>query len=131
MEVKILLDTSAYSGFRTGVPAVVKKIHDSDLVLVSPVVLGELIYGFRNGSKFSRNMELLNRFLESDAVEVVPVGEVTADRYSRIVLQLRKEGKPVPSNDIWIAAQAMEHGADLLTSDSHFERISGLVCTTF
>ena len=131
MEVKILLDTSAYSGFRTGVPAVVKKIHDSDLVLVSPVVLGELMYGFRNGSKFTRNTELLGRFLENDAVEVIPIGEVTADRYSRIVLQLRKEGKPVPSNDIWIAAQAMEHGADLLTSDRHFEKISGLVCTTF
>jgi tRNA(fMet)-specific endonuclease VapC len=131
VEVKLLLDTSAYSGFRRGVPSVVEKISGSDSVLISPVMLGELMYGFRKGSKFDQNMRMLRRFLEHEAVEVVPLGEVTADRYSRIVLQLKKDGSPIPVNDAWIAAQAMEHGAELLTSDRHFEKISGLAFTIF
>ena len=129
--MKLLLDTSAYSGFRRGVPSVVEKISGSDSVLVSPVMLGELMYGFRKGSKFDQNLRMLRRFLEHEAVEVAPLGEVTADRYSRIVIQLKKDGNPIPINDVWIAAQAMEHGADLLTSDRHFEQVAGLACTIF
>ena len=131
MEVKLLLDTSAYSGFRRGVPSVVEKISGSDLVLISPIVLGELMYGFRKGAKFDQNLRMLRRFLEHEAVKIHPVGEITADRYSRIFLQLRKDGTPIPVNDIWIAAHAMEHGAELLTSDRHFERVAGLACEIF
>ena len=109
----------------------VERISGSDSVLISPVMLGELMYGFRKGAKFEQNMRMLRRFLEHEAVEVAQLGEVTADRYSRIVLQLKKDGTPIPVNDVWIAAQAMEHGADLLTSDRHFEKISGLALTTF
>ena len=129
--MKLLLDTSAYSGFRKGVPSVVEKISGCGSVLISPVMLGELMYGFRKGSKFDQNMRMLRRFLEHDAVEVAPLGEITADRYSRIVLQLKKDGSPIPINDVWIAAQAMEHGAELLTSDRHFERVAGLAYTIF
>ena len=129
--MKLLLDTSAYVGLRASVPAVTKRISLSDVVLVSPIVLGELMYGFRKGSKFEQNMEVLERFLQHDAVELVPLGKVTADRYSRIVLQLRKASRPIPANDIWIAAQALEHGAELLSADRHFENIDGLVCTLF
>jgi tRNA(fMet)-specific endonuclease VapC len=131
VEVKLLLDTSAYSGFRRGVLSVVEKISGCDSVLISPVMLGELLYGFRKGGKFEQNMRMLRRFLDHEAVEIVPVGEVTADRYSRIVMQLKKDGSPIPINDVWIAAQAMEHGAELLTSDRHFEQVAGLACTIY
>lgn len=131
MEVKLLLDTSAYSGFRRGFPPVVEKITGSDSVLISPVMLGEVMFGFRKGGKFEQNMRMLRRFLDHDAVEIVPLGEVTADRYSRIVLQLKKDGSPIPINDVWIAAQAMEHGAELLTSDRHFEQVAGLACAVY
>lgn len=131
MEVKLLLDTSAYSGFRRGVSSVVEKISDSDSVLISPVMLGELMFGFRKGGKFEQNMRMLRRFLDHEAVEIAPLGEITADRYSRIVMQLKKDGSPIPINDVWIAAQAMEHGAELLTSDRHFEQVAGLACTIF
>jgi tRNA(fMet)-specific endonuclease VapC len=131
MEVKLLLDTSAYSGFRKGVPSVVEKISGCDSVLISPVMLGELMYGFRKGAKFEQNMRLLRRFLEHEAVEVAPLGAVTADRYSRIVMQLKKDGSPIPINDVWIAAQAMEHGAELLTSDHHFEQVAGLAYSIY
>ncbi|MEK6779767.1 MAG: type II toxin-antitoxin system VapC family toxin [Candidatus Deferrimicrobiota bacterium] len=131
MEVKILIDTNAYSLYRKEHSPIVRKIADSESILVSPVVLGEILFGFRKGSRFEYNMSLLTRFLEHEAVEVVPIAEVTSDRYARIMLQLRRQGTPIPSNDMWIAAQAMEHGAELLTSDRHFEQISGLVCTVY
>ena len=109
----------------------VEKISCSDSFLISPVMLGELMYGFRKGAKFEQNMRMLRRFLDHEAVEVTPLGEVTADRYSRIVMQLKKDGRPIPINDVWIAAQAMEHGAELLTADRHFEQVAGLACTIY
>ena len=69
----------------------------------------------------------MNRFLEHDSVETVPVGKTSADRYSRTAAQLRRQGTPIPTNAIWIAAQAMEHGAELITTDEHFDKIIGLV----
>jgi tRNA(fMet)-specific endonuclease VapC len=89
------------------------------------------MFGFRNGTRFKDNMDDLNKFLEHEAVELVPIGKITSDRYSRIAAQLKRQGTPIPSNDIWIAAQTMEHGAELITSDHHFEKINGLVCTIF
>jgi tRNA(fMet)-specific endonuclease VapC len=129
--MKIILDTSAYVGFKRNAVETVEIIVKSELIVFSPVVLGELMFGFRNGSRFNKNMDDLNRFLEHEAVDLVPIGEITSDRYSRIAAQLRLQGTPIPTNDIWIAAQAMEHGAELITSDKHFSKISGLVCTIF
>jgi len=127
--MKILLDTSAYVGFKRGMSKVVDIIVRSETVLVSSIVLGELMFGFRNGTKFRKNMADLDRFLQHEAVKTVPVGEVTADRYARIAEMLKKSGTPIPMNDIWIAAQTMEHGAELITMDHNFEQIAGLVTT--
>ncbi len=127
--MKILLDTSAYVGFKRNEYETVEIILQTESILVSPVVLGELMFGFRNGTRFKENMDDLNKFLEHEAVELVQVGKITSDRYSRIAAQLKRQGTPIPSNDIWIAAQTMEHGAELITSDLPFERINGLVCT--
>lgn len=129
--MKILLDTSAYVGFKRNVVDAVETIVNAGLILFSPITLGELMFGFRNGKRFKENMEDLNKFLKHDVVELVQIGNVTADRYSRIAAQLRLQGTPVPTNDIWIAAQALEHGAEIITSDRHFEKINGLVYTIF
>ena len=87
------------------------------------------MFGFRNGTRFKENMDDLNNFLQHEAVELAQIGDLTSDRYSRIALQLKRQGTPMPTNDILIAAQTMEHGVELLTSDQHFEKISGLVYT--
>jgi tRNA(fMet)-specific endonuclease VapC len=129
--VKILLDTSAYVGFKRNVVEMVDFIVSAESIIFSPIVLGELLFGFRNGTRFKENMEDLNRFLDHDAVELVQIGKITSDRYSRIAEQLKRQGTPIPTNDIWIAAQTMEHGAELITSDQHFEKINGLVYTIF
>ena len=129
--MKIMLDTSAYVGFKQNITEVVEIIVKSEIILFSPVVLGELMFGFRSGTKFKKNMYDLNEFLNHDVVELLNMGKITSDRYSRIATQLKQQGTPIPTNDIWIAAQSIEHGAELITSDQHFEKISGLVYTLF
>ena len=127
--MKILLDTSAYVGFKRNLIEFVDIIVSSERVLMSAVVLGELMFGFRNGSRFKENLAELDNFMKHEAVDLVKVGAITADRYSRIAAELRQKGTPIPTNDIWIAAQTMEHGAELVTGDQHFEKIGGLVYT--
>jgi tRNA(fMet)-specific endonuclease VapC len=129
--MKIMLDTNAYVGFKRNITEVVEIIVTSEIILFSPIVLGELMFGFRNGKKFKKNMHDLNEFLNHDVVELVDIGKITSDRYSRIATQLKQQGTPIPTNDIWIAAQSMEHGAELISSDQHFEKINGLVYTLF
>ena len=129
--MKLMLDTSAYVAFKGNVVQVVELIVRAELILFSPVVLGELMFGFRNGTRLEENMTDLDAFLQHEVVSLVLMGEITSDRYSRIAVQLKRKGTPIPTNDIWIAAQTMEHGAELITSDKHFETIDGLVHTIF
>jgi tRNA(fMet)-specific endonuclease VapC len=131
VDVKIMLDTTAYVGFKRNDAETVDIILQAEQIFFSPVVLGELMFGFRNGTRFKKNMADLNTFLDHESVSLVAVGKITSDRYSRIAAQLKQQGTPIPSNDIWIAAQSMEHGAELITFDQHFGRVSGLVCTIF
>ena len=126
-----MLDTSAYVGFKRNAVEAVEIIVKAELIVFSPVVMGELMFGFRNGTRFKENMDDLDRFLKHEAVDLMPIGKITSDRYSRIAVKLREQGTPIPTNDIWIAAQAMEQGAELITSDQHFDKISGLVYTIF
>jgi tRNA(fMet)-specific endonuclease VapC len=126
-----MLDTSAYVGFKRNAVEAVEIIVKAELIIFSPVVMGELMFGFRNGTRFKENMDDLDRFLKHEVVDLLPIGKITSDRYSRIAVKLRQQGTPIPTNDIWIAAQAMEQGAELITSDQHFDKINGLVYTIF
>ena len=84
-------------------------VRGAEEVLLSVVVLGELLYGFRHNSRSERNARGMRAFLDNPYVSLVPVGETTADRYSRIAASLRAKGRPIPTNDrLWIAAHAME-----------------------
>jgi tRNA(fMet)-specific endonuclease VapC len=129
--MRILLDTSAYVGFKRNAEEVVDIIVSAESVLFSPIVLGELMFGFRNGNRLKKNMDDLNNFLKHEVVDIIQIGKITSDRYSRIASNLKRQGTPIPSNDIWIAAQAMEHGIELITSDRHFDNIAGLAHTIF
>ena len=124
--MRVLLDTDAYSALKRAHPAVVDIVRRSEDVLLSTVVAGELLYGFRCGNRFERNRDELEQFAASPFVTVVPVTMATADRFSRMAAALEARGKPIPTNDLWIAAQAMESGADLLSFDRHYECVDGL-----
>lgn len=129
--VRVLLDTNAYSELRRGHPTVAQIVRSSEQILFSAVVAGELLYGFRRGARYDRNVSELREFIESPRVTFLPVSFVTGDRFGRIAASLRGKGTPIPSNDIWIAAHAMESGADLLSSDEHFRNVDGLAWVPF
>ncbi|MBA3027325.1 MAG: type II toxin-antitoxin system VapC family toxin [Desulfobacteraceae bacterium] len=129
--MNLLIDTNAYVGFKLANKEIVEYLARANSILFSPIVLGELMFGFRSGTQFHKNVEELNLFLANPAVEMIGIGEITSDRYSRIATQLKQNGTPIPSNDIWIAAQTMETGAELVTMDHHFEKINNLVYRLF
>ena len=122
----LILDTNAYSAFRRGHPGMVSRVGEAEGLGLSVVVLGELLSGFRSGNKFESNILALDLFLSKPQVLVLPVGTVTADWYSKILVILKRKGRPIPTNDIWIAAQAMETGAELISFDKHYGEIAGL-----
>ena len=124
--MRILLDSNAYSHLKRGHHRIVEIVRGSEEILLPLVVIGELLYGFRNGSRPERNTRELHAFLDNPHVSIAAMSLTTADRYARIAAALRIKGRPIPSNDIWIAAHTMETGADLVSYDGHFDRIDGL-----
>lgn len=124
--MRVLLDSNAYSRLMRGDEETAAMVRDATEILMSAVVLGELLYGFRSGSRLERNLAELRSFLDNPYVSSVPVGPATADHYSRVATSLRAKGRPIPTNDVWIAAHAMETGAALISTDRHFEAVDGI-----
>ena len=92
-------------------------------ISLNPAVLGELRAGVLRGSRLAENEERLRGFLAAPRVRVLDITAETARRYAVILNQSRDAGTPLPVNDVWIAASAMEHGLTLLTTDAHFLRV--------
>ena len=124
--MKRLLDTNAYAALKRNHEGVANLVRESSELVFSIVVVGELLFGFRNGARFDRNMKELDEFLAEDRIRLLTVTRATADRFGRIAAALRQAGTPIPTNDIWIAAQAFESGAELVTFDEHFRAVAGL-----
>lgn len=124
--MRILLDSNAYSHLKRGHPRIADLVRASEQVALPFVVIGELLYGFRHGTRLERNLGELYDFLANPRVVTPAMNLTTADRYARIATALRTKGRPIPSNDIWIAAHAMETGADLISFDQHFASVDGL-----
>lgn len=127
--MKLLLDTNAYSAMMRGHAEVARLVRDAEQVVLSAVVIGELLFGFRLGTRLRKNMDALETFVANPYVTVAAVTRTTADRFARIAAALRARGRPIPTNDIWVAAHAMETGAELLSFDLHFEAVDGLAWT--
>ena len=121
---RICLDTSAYSNFRRGEPQAVAYVDRAEWIGVPSVVLGELRAGFRLGARFESNVEELDEFLRHGVVEILHVDEGVAEIYAELFTELRTRGRPMPTNDIWIAATAASAGATVLTFDGHFRHIA-------
>jgi predicted nucleic acid-binding protein len=128
---RVLLDTSAYSAMRRGDERLLQPLREAAGVFLTTVVLGELLFGFVGGRLDLDNRRLLREFLDLDRVELVPVDEETAERYAVIRDQLRRQGTPIPTNDLWIAASAAQHGLVLLTLDRHFKEVPQILVEYF
>lgn len=122
----VAIDTNAYTAFKRGDAAVLAVLRHAEEIQLGSIVLGELLAGFAAGSRETQNRAELTRFLDTPRVRLVPCGPVTADFYALIYAALRRQGRPIPTNDMWIAASCMEHGAALLTLDAHFRHVGGL-----
>jgi tRNA(fMet)-specific endonuclease VapC len=124
---KILLDTNAYTRLLQGETAVLDVLGHADTVFMSVFVLGELYAGFKGGARESENRDQLEVFLRRPTVRVLTATRETSDIFGTIKHRLRKDGTPIPVNDIWIAAHATESGSRLVTYDAHFSNVSGLL----
>ncbi len=124
--MKVALDTNAYSDFFRGVPSRVAVIRSATRIHVPLIVLGELRAGFAAGNREAENLATFESFLSRPRVSVLRLDEETTEHYARIFLQLRKIGMAIPTNDLWIAALAIQHDLELCTSDGHFQEVDGL-----
>jgi len=125
--VTLSLDTNAYTMMMRPRESLRQCVLQADPVCISTVVLGELYAGFLLGTQYAQNLADLSEFLASPGVEVIPVTHSIAERYGTIVRQLKEQGTPIPTNDIWIAATALETGTRLVSYDSHFDNVPGVI----
>ncbi len=124
---RVLVDTNAYSALMAGDGRVADELAKSEAIVLSPIVIGELLDGFLSGTRADENHAVLARFREKPRTVCVPITDTTAEWFAEIKRMLRKKGKPIPANDVWIAASCMEHGCRLLSFDAHFNVIDGLL----
>ena len=124
---KILIDTNIYSDAMRGKKYAVDIFRRNVLLLFSPVVVGELLAGFKRGKQEEKNKRQLEEFLSKERVLELSISSETSEFYAFILDQLKENGTPIPTNDIWIAASAMENGAAVATRDDHFSKIEGLI----
>jgi len=123
---RLLIDTNIYSYALKGDDGVVEVLKKSEQIGISVISIGELLSGFKGGGREQKNREELGIFIDSPRVVVHSVDEDTSEFYAEILNNLREIGRPVPTNDIWIAAVAFQNGLKLFTKDEHFKAIAGL-----
>jgi tRNA(fMet)-specific endonuclease VapC len=123
----ILIDTNAYAAFKNGVAEAVRIISHAPLIGISTIVLGELRSGFAFGSREAVNLQELAEFLASKRVRIIPLDQETARCYADVYRGLRQKGKPIPTNDMWIAASALQHGLAVFSYDGHFGNVDQLI----
>lgn len=124
--MRIAIDTNRYTDLCRGDPEVVARVEQADWVMLPFIVLAELRAGFAVGRTGADNESVLQRFLAEPGVQVIFAGEATIHHYAGLYRQLRRQGTPVPTNDLWIAALVVEHRLALLTRDQHFASLPQL-----
>jgi len=124
--MRILIDTNAYVRYLAGDENVLDALSRADGIFLSVFVLGELFAGFRLGGREKENRLILDQFLAKPGVAVLGAGRETAEYFGLIKSALKNAGRPIPLNDVWIAAQALETASVLVTYDAHFAAVPGL-----
>ena len=125
--MRLALDTNRYVDLCRGESRTVERVREADRIYVPFVTLAELRAGFLCGTKARANERVLTRFLNSPRVRTLYADEQTTHHYARLFVQLRQQATPIPTNDIWIAALAIQHDLPLFARDSHFDHIPQLV----
>lgn len=126
MALRVALDTNRYTDLARGKPEVLVVARRAEEIVLSFVVLGELRAGFLLGARSDANEGNLQRFLAQDRVSVAYPDEDTTHHYARLFAQLRRQGTPIPTNDLWIAAVVLQRGLFLCSRDAHFDLLPQL-----
>jgi len=126
--VKLLLDTNRLSDALLGVTEVLDTLETAQTIYVPVISLGEIRSGFLRGRRRAKNETRLQWFLGQNGVLTLDVCPSVSHRYAEIHRALRRAGTPIPTNDLWIAAIAVEHGLSVFTRDHHFRAVPGLAC---
>lgn len=119
--MRLALDTNRYTDLCRGEPSVVEAVEVADEIWLPFIVVGELRAGFAVGNQGPRNEAVLRRFLLKPGVAILYADEQTIHHYANIYRQLRKQGTPIPTNDMWIAALVLQHSLVLFARDAHFD----------
>ena len=125
--MRLALDTNRYRDVFNGEPETLQVLEEAELVVLPFIVVGELRAGFAGGQRRAENELTLRRFLLKPGVEVFFADEQTTHHYANLYRQLRQQGTPIPTNDIWIAALAVQHDLVLHARDKHFDHLPHLV----
>jgi tRNA(fMet)-specific endonuclease VapC len=125
--VRVALDTNRYVDLCRGVPETVGLLEEAEAILLPFVVVGELRAGFAHGRQQAENERVLRRFLLKDGVRVLFADDQTTHHYASVFRQLRKQGTPIPTNDMWLAALVLQHNLALHARDRHFDQLAQLV----
>jgi tRNA(fMet)-specific endonuclease VapC len=125
--VTLALDTNRYADLCRGNARAVEIVEAADAIWLPFVVVGELRAGFAAGSQGPRNEAVLRRFLLKPGVGILYADEQTTYHYASVYRQLRKQGTPIPTNDMWIAALVLQHSLSLYDRDRHFDALPQLL----
>jgi len=125
---RLLIDTNIYSHALRGTPDVVEVLRNVNDIAISAISIGELLSGFKGGIREKQNRKELAQFLDAPRVRVLSIDDETAEFYASALNSLKKSGRPIPTNDLWIGAVALQHGLALYSKDQHFKSIPGLIC---
>jgi len=125
--MRVALDVNRYVDLCKGYAETVRVLEDAESVLLPFVVLAELRAGFAHGRRPAENEQTLRRFLLKDGVRVLFADDQTTHHYAALYRQLRRQGTPIPTNDLWIGALVLQHNLVLHSRDAHFDNLPQLV----
>jgi predicted nucleic acid-binding protein len=125
--MRVALDTNRLTDLLRGDSKLVDQLSYCDEVWIPLITLGEIKAGFYGGTHHDRNEQLLQRLLAKSTVDVLLPTRGTVEHYARVLVQLERAGTPIPDNDMWIAAMALENDLCLITRDRHFDCIPQLL----
>lgn len=125
--MRIALDTNRYVDLCKGFDETIEILEQADEILMPFVVLGELRAGFAHGRREAENERVLRRFLLKNGVRVLFADDQTTHHYASVFRQLRKQGTPIPTNDMWIAALVLQHNLVLHARDKHFDELPQII----
>jgi len=120
----VAIDTNVATGLLNGDKAIIQRLREFDIIYLPVTVAGELLFGAKNSKKRIANFEVFRNFIGT--CEVLDINFLVSEVYSDIRLALFKKGKPIPENDLWIAAICIANDLPLFSKDKHFEEIAGL-----